>query len=119
MGECWRNCVALPVLLTPGYGAGAQQVTQGGFPLLRKPYRPKVLDDNRSSLVDAAPCRHLAATASGIPRFRGKLTKQAEGPSVLKMYIRVFPQCLGVGLARLTAGPPAGCGASGNKCHLA
>jgi two-component system, NtrC family, sensor kinase len=34
---------ALPVLLTTGCGTGAQQVTDGGFPLLAKPYRPKVL----------------------------------------------------------------------------
>jgi len=33
----------LPVLLTTGYGAGAQQVTQSGFPLLPKPYRPAAL----------------------------------------------------------------------------
>jgi two-component system, NtrC family, sensor kinase len=32
----------LPVLLTTGYGA-RQQVAQGGFPFLLKPYRPKAL----------------------------------------------------------------------------
>jgi signal transduction histidine kinase/CheY-like chemotaxis protein len=34
---------ALPVLLTTGCGAGARQATDGGFPLLTKPYQPKVL----------------------------------------------------------------------------
>ncbi len=33
----------LPVLLTTGYSAGAQQATQEGFPLLSKPYRPDLL----------------------------------------------------------------------------
>ena len=33
----------LPVLLTTGYSAGAQQATQEGFTLLPKPYRPELL----------------------------------------------------------------------------
>jgi signal transduction histidine kinase len=47
----------LPVLLTTGYGT-QQQVTQSGFPLLLKPYRPKALATALDNLLHAG--RHRA-----------------------------------------------------------
>jgi signal transduction histidine kinase/CheY-like chemotaxis protein len=48
----------LPVLLTTGYGT-QQQVTQSGFPLLLKPYRPKALASAIDNLLHAG--RHAPA----------------------------------------------------------
>jgi CheY-like chemotaxis protein len=49
----------LPILLTTVCGAGAQQVVDGGFPLLTKPYRPKVLATTIDHLLQTP--RHVDA----------------------------------------------------------
>jgi two-component system, NtrC family, sensor kinase len=49
--ELRRRFPDLPVLLTTGYSAAAQEATQDGFPILSKPYHRKALQEVVTSVI--------------------------------------------------------------------
>lgn len=49
--ELRRRFPGLPVLLTTGYSAAAQEATEDGFPILSKPYHRKALEEVVASII--------------------------------------------------------------------